>query len=86
VSPFLVVKLDTLLPFVYVAVVAELLVDHPRNCFVPNVNPFAVNALAVPYVCVLDAVVPEPPFALYTTVYVLAVHVYDDVVPVDPVR
>ena len=39
------------------------------------VNPFAVNAFAVSYVCVLFAVLPPvAPFPLYFTVYTIGVH------------
>ena len=39
------------------------------------VKPFAVNALAVPYVWLLFAVLPPVfPFPLYFTVYVIGVH------------
>ena len=50
VPPLVLVKLDTLCPFVYVADVAVLDFDHPKNFFTPFVNPFDVSALAVPYV------------------------------------
>ena len=59
----------------YVAVVALLDVDQPKNFFVPFVNAFAVNALDTSYVCVTSDIEPVAPvaFALYLTVYVFAV-------------
>ena len=74
VSPCVVVRLLTLWPLLYVALVAVLLVDQPRNFLVPLVNPLAVNALDSSYVWLLLAVVPVPPLALYATVYVFTGH------------
>ena len=73
VAPFVADKFDTLWEFVYVGVVAVALVDQPLNVYLYFVNPFAVNAFAVPYVCVLLAVLPPVfPFPLYLIVYVFA--------------
>ena len=44
-------------------------------------NPFAVNAFDVPYVCVLVAVLPLVfPFPLYTTLYEIGFHLAYNVV------
>ena len=47
--PLLVVRLLTLWLFVY-ATAPWAEAAHPRNFFVPFVKPFAVKALAIPYV------------------------------------
>ena len=54
----------------YVASVAVLDVDHPKKVYPVLLNPFAVNSFDIPYVCIELFVVPVPPFALYTIVYV----------------
>jgi hypothetical protein len=74
VPPHVLVRFFTLALSAYVALVAVLLVDQPKNTYPERVNVFAVNAFAVSYVWVLLLIVPLPPLALYATVYVQAVH------------
>ena len=56
-------------PGLYVALVAVLLVDQPRNVYPVLVGVALLNVSAVPWSFVCSDGAPMPPFALYCIAY-----------------